>query len=162
MAFGSTTLTDFAGGVSDIFAGFGDDAKAQGAAFEEQNYTLAAQLAKQNAAFTEESTGIQEMQLQRQITQTIGGQKADVAGAGFENSGSAIDLMADSAAQGRLTQMVAEKQGQITEAGYTEQAQADTNLASAAQVAENADKIAGIFSDITGGLKLAAGLATLL
>lgn len=161
MAFGANTLTDFAGAASDIFAGFGDDAKAQGAAYEAENYTEAAALAKQNAAFTVESTGIQEMQTQRQITAAMGTTRADVAGAGFANSGSSIDLLADAASQGRLTQQVLEKQGQITEAGYNEQAQADTNLAAAATAAENADKNAGIFSDITGALKFAAGLATL-
>jgi hypothetical protein len=59
-------------GVSDIFAGFGAQTKAQGDLLEGQNYGLAAQLALQEAAFTKQSTATQEVQLQRETTKALG------------------------------------------------------------------------------------------
>lgn len=161
MAFGSTTVTDFAGGVSDIFSGFGDQAKAAGDFAEATNYTLASQLATQNEQFTVQSTAIKQAQIDRQNTQMIGGQQADVAGAGFAESGSSLDLLRDSASQGALTKAVAGEQGLITEAGYQEQATSYTNMAAAATAAGNAANQASTFADITGGLKIAASVATL-
>jgi hypothetical protein len=161
MALGSGTFSSFAGAASDLFASKGYSAKAKGDVFEQQNYQLAAKLAKQNEAYTVESTAIKQAQLDRQIYQTIGGQQADVAGAGFAASGSALDLMRDSAAQGALTKEVLAKQGVITEAGYAEQAQSYENMSKAAQVAINAENEAAKGSEITGILKAAAGVASL-
>jgi hypothetical protein len=47
---------------------------------------------------------------------TLGGQEADVAGAGFSEGGSALDLLRSSASQGALTHAVLGQQGLITEA----------------------------------------------
>jgi hypothetical protein len=60
----------------------------------------------QNEAYTEQSTRIQQKQLDRQVTQTIGGQAASVAGAGFSSGGTALNLMRDSASQGALARGV--------------------------------------------------------
>jgi hypothetical protein len=175
MAFGASTISDFGGGVSDLFAASADQTKAdalrlkaQGDVLEGQNYGLASDLATQNEQFTAQSTAIKQAQLDRSITQTIGGQQADVAGAGFAASGSALDLMRDSASQGALTKAVAGQQGLITEAGYQEQATSYTNMQKAAgpaaqedtMAADAADKAAE-GADITGGLKIAAGVASL-
>jgi hypothetical protein len=153
MALSSGTFTAAGGAVSDLFSGFGasssasmkaqglnidaqgDRIKAQGDIAEGENYDLASSLATANEKFTEQSTAIKEIQNQRQISATIGGQQADVAGAGFGSGGSAMYLLADSAAQGRLTQSVAEQQGHITEASYTEQAQSYDTLSAAAKMA---------------------------
>jgi hypothetical protein len=162
MATGSSTFSNAGGAASDLFAGFaatssanlkaqglnidaeGNIIKAQGDLAEGQNYDLAASLAEQNKQFTIQSTAIKELQIQRQTSQTIGGQQADVAGAGFGSGGSAAFLLADSAAQGRLAQSVAEKQGQITEASYDEQAQSYNTLSAAAKTAAGEEEtIAG-------------------
>jgi hypothetical protein len=161
MAIGPQTFSSLGAGVSDIFAGFGDNAKASGDFAEAREYSLAAGLATQNEKFTETSTAIKEAQQQRELTQSIGGQQADVASAGFSEGGSALDLMRDSAAQGALTHAVMGQQGLITEAGYTEQAQSYADMSAAATAAGNAANNAGIFSDITGGIKLVAGLASM-
>jgi len=161
MAFGQQTFSDFGGAAADIFAGFGDQAKAQGDFAEAQNYTLAAQLAAQNEKFTETSTAIKESQQQREMMNTLGGQQADVASAGFAASGSALDIMRDSAAQGALTHAVLGEQGLITEAGYKEQQESYTNMAAAATAAGNAANQAATFADITGVIKGVAGIATL-
>lgn len=155
------TFADFGGAASDIFAGFGDQAKAQGDFAEAGEYTLASQLATQNEKFTETSTAIKEAQQTREQTQAIGGQQADVAGAGFASSGSSLDLLRDSASQGALTHAVLGQQGLITEAGYTEQAKSYTDMATAATNAGNAANDASTFADITGGIKAIAGIATL-
>jgi hypothetical protein len=175
MAFGGSTISDFAGGVSDFFAASADQTKAQalrlkaqGDQLEGENYGLASDLATQNEKFTETSTAIKQAQLDRSITQTIGGQQADVAGAGFASSGSALDIMRDSASQGALTKAVAGQQGLITEAGYKEQAQSYTNMQTAAGIAVQTDELAAnaadkaaTGADITGAVKIGAGIATL-
>lgn len=124
--------------VSDLFAAKGFGFKAQGAKIEKDMYTEAAGFADENVEFTKASTAIKDQQDLRQSTLLLGGQKADVAGAGFAASGSALDLLRDSAAQGSLTRQVLGFQGQITEAGYEEQAKALRSQADAAGVAEQA------------------------
>jgi hypothetical protein len=155
------TFSDLGGAASDIFAGFGDQAKAQGDFAEATDYTLASTLATQNEQFTQTSTAIKEAQQNRSLTQTLGGQEADVAGAGFAESGSSLDLLRDSASQGALTHAVLGQQGLITEAGYQEQATSYTNMATAATAAGNAANQAATFADITGAIKGVAAIATL-
>jgi hypothetical protein len=161
MAFGNATFTDFGGAVSDLFAASGDRAKAKGDFLEAQSYDEAAVLAGQNAQFTQVSTAVKQVQIDRANTQMIGGQKADVAGAGFSASGSALDLLRDSASQGALTKAVAGEQGLITEAGYKEQQQSYVNMSSAATIAGNAANKAAEGADIGAAFKAAAGIATL-
>jgi hypothetical protein len=174
MALSQTTFSDLGGAVSDLFASSADSTKAQGLrikaqgdALEGENYDEAAVLAKQNEQFTEQSTAIKLQQIDRSNYQTIGGQQADVAGAGFSASGSALDLMADSASQGALTKAVAGQQGLITEAGYTEQAQSYENMSKAAAFAVQGDNLAADAADkaatgstITGILKGVAAVAS--
>src|SRR5436305_2093773 len=94
---GANTFSFAGGAVSDLFKGFGD-------AVEGKNYDLAATLADKNARYTEMSTQVKQMQAQRALTMGLGETKADVAGAGFAESGSALDLLRDSASQGALQQ----------------------------------------------------------
>lgn len=162
MAFGPGTITSIGGAANDLFAADAHRAKARGDVFEQKNYDLAGDLADQNAKFTETSTAIKLVQGDRQLYQTLGGQAADVAGAGFAASGSALDLMRDSASQGALTHAVAAEQGQITEAGYQEQATSFRNMSGAAQVAIDAENKAADNAWITAGIKGVAAAASLL
>jgi hypothetical protein len=125
--------------------------KAQGDIAEAQNYDLAAGLATENAAFTNVSTRIQQSQALREETQTIGRQRAGVAGAGFAAGGSAYYLMRDSANQGALAQGTIGMQGAITAAGYTEQAAAATTMANAGRATAASEM------DIAGKTDLIAG-----
>ena len=86
----------------------------------------------------------------------------DIAGAGLGQTGSALDILRESASQGALTHAVLGQQGLITEAGYEEQATSYKNMAQAAQVAIDAENKAATFADITGAIKGVAGIATLL
>jgi hypothetical protein len=161
-SFGASTINAFSGAASDLFASFGDKAKAQGDFAEAKNYGLASDLATQNEKFTETSTAIKESQQQREMMNTLGGQEADVAGAGFSESGSALDLLRDSASQGALAHAALGEQGLIAEAGYTEQAASYKTMQGAANDAGNAANNASTFAEITGGIKAIAGIATLL
>jgi hypothetical protein len=161
MAFGSSTFSDFGGAVSDLFASGAHRSKAQGDRIEAQNYSLASDLALQNEKFAETSTAIKQAQIERENVKMLGGQEADVAGAGFAASGSAIDLMRESASQGALTHQVAGLQGLITEAGYTEQAQSYQNMQKAALLAASAEDKAAEVSNITGIIKAVAGVASI-
>jgi hypothetical protein len=161
MAFGTSTLTSASGAVSDLFAAEGHRAKAQGDRFEAENYDRASVLATQNEKFTETSTAIKQAQLDRENFKMIGGQEADVAGAGFAASGSALDLMRDSAQQGALTKAVGAQQGLITEAGYDEQAASYTTMSKAARMAADAEDNAAFGADITGAIKGATAIASL-
>ena len=162
MALGSSTFGDIGGGISDLFASAGYAAKAQGEAFEQANYNLAAKYAALNAQYTEISTGMKEMQQARETYKSLGETTADVAGAGFAESGSALDILRDSASQGALAKQALQEQGYITAAGYEEQAASYRNMAAAAQVAISADNTAAVGAEITGAVKIAAGFATVV
>lgn len=171
-----STFSDVAGGIGDIFAASGDqtkaqalELKAQGDLLEGQNYQLAAQYAGQNAQFTAESTAIKLAQIERQTTMSLGETTADIAGAGFATSGTALDLLRDSASQGAITKAVANQQGLITQAGYQEQAASYLNMEQAAGLAAQEDRLAASAANqaatgdmITGALKGVAALATLV
>jgi hypothetical protein len=161
MTLSPQTFSDVSGAASDLFAGQGDQAKAQYDFAEAKNYGLAADLATQNEQFTETSTAIKEAQQQREAMGAYRGVQADVAGAGFAESGSALDILRDSASQGALTHAVLGQQGLITEAGYKEQAESYTTMQGAATAAGNAENNAATFSDITAGIKGVAAVATL-
>lgn len=159
MSLGNNAINDVGGAVSDLFAAEGDRAKAAGDRTEGVDYGLASDLAGQNEQFTETSTAIKEAQQARQVTMGFGKESADVAGAGFAASGSALDLMRDSAAQGALTHAVLGQQGLITEAGFKEQQEAYTNMQGAANAAANAEDNAATGADISAGIKGAAAVA---
>lgn len=156
-----STFSGAAGAVGDLFAAEGDKAKADFDFAEAKNYGLASDLALQNEKFTEVSTSIKEAQQQRELLSKQGGVEAGVAGAGFAESGSALDILRDSASQGALTHAVLGQQGLITEAGYKEQAQSYQTMQGAANEAGNAENQAAQGAEITAGIKGVAAVATL-
>ena len=113
--------------------------KAKGDIAEADNYDLASALARENEAYTQQSTRLQQSQLDRQLTQTIGGQRASVAAAGFSSGGSAGDIMRDSASQGALAHGVLGQQGSITEAGFEEQAKSFDTMSRAGRATAAAE-----------------------
>lgn len=164
--FGASQFSAIGGAVSDIFGGIAqqeaDDTKAQGAAIEAENYGLASKLAGENAQFSQESTAIKTVQQNRAVLMAQGSTQADVGGAGFANSGSALDIMRMNASQGALAAGVIQTQGAITTAGYQEQGDAYANMQKAATLEEQADKQAGensFIGGIIGGITQLAPLA---
>lgn len=96
------------------------------------------------------------------LSLSLGKTTATQAGAGFAQSGSALDILRTSAQQGATTRAVIGQQGLITEAGYQEQSEAYQNMASAAGTAINAEKTSETGDLIGAGLKGAAALASLI
>jgi hypothetical protein len=155
------TFSAASGAVNDLFAGFAAGYKQKGALIEEGMYRSAAGFARQNEEFTKASTDIKLAQQERSNYLTLGGQQADVAGAGFAESGSALDLLRDSASQGALTKQVMGYQGLITEAGYEQQAASFDAQANAASVAAKAAGVAQIGDFVSSAIKGVTAIATL-
>jgi hypothetical protein len=161
MAFGKGTIDSAGGAVSDLFAAKAYKYKAQGAAFEKENYELASQLALKNKQFTEMATRIKASQQDRDLFKSLGQTRADIAGAGFAESGSALDILRESAQQGALTRAVTEQQGLITGEGYEQEAKSYQNMAQAAQVAIDAANEAATGSYISAGFKAISSVASI-
>lgn len=157
MAFGMGTINSAGGAVNDLFAAEGHRLKAKGHAFEKENYERAAVMADQNKVYTQWTTDVKQQQADRAMYQGLGRVQSDVAGAGLKMSGSALDLMSESASNARLTTDVLGTQGQITMAGYEEEARSYRNMAAAAQVAIDAENDA---ADASGFSSFAKGAAT--
>ena len=161
MALGASTVSDAGGAVSDLFAAQGDLSKQQGDLIEQSMYTSDAGLATQNEQFTAQSTAIKLAQQSRANVQSQGQTQADIAGAGFANSGSALNILSSNAQQAALTTQVMQQQGLITEAGYTEQATAYTDQAKAEGVAAAAAGTAAKGADISAAISGVAAVASL-
>lgn len=111
---------------------------ATGLQGESDAYTKAAQIAGQNADLTEASGRIQGIQQLRSAFQTIGGQKADVAAAGFKSSGSNVDLLRSSTKQAYLNNQIIGTNAHLQAGGFLEQQAASTGEASATGAASTA------------------------
>jgi hypothetical protein len=147
--------------VSDIFAGFGAETKAQGDLLEAQEYQQAAAFAFKEAAYTKMSTAIQEQQETREVNKALGQTTADIAGAGFATKGSSMDILRESASQGAITKAVVQYQGLIKEEGYRQQAQSYETMAAAANMAAGAEKTAATGDFIGAGISAIAMVAML-
>jgi len=142
------SFLELAGGaVSNIFG-------AVGAGAEASAYKQAASLATENAGYAAEAAQIQETQAQRQITQTIGAQKAGYGGAGLAESGSALSVLKSSQQQGNLQMQVIHTQGLINENAYKEQAAADIGMEGAAKAQQTGGILGGILSGAAALLSL--------
>ena len=162
MALGAGTFNAIGGAVSDLFAGDALRTKARGSRIEAQQYDIAAELAKQNEQFTRTSTEIKTMQAQRGVYMALGQQQADDDASGFASSGSALDLLRDSASQGALNKAVLGQQGLIEEAGYRQQRQSYELMATSARMAADADEQAADNTKWTAAIKGAAAVASLI
>lgn len=145
----SDIVTSLGGAVGDLFTSKGNAAQAA-------DYQGAASLATQNAQLAAASTKIQETQTARTVTQSLGTTQADIAGAGFTMSGSALDIMRASAQQGSLAKSLVNIQGAINENSYAAQAGAYSGEAKAAKEASDAAKVNAIAS-VGGALIGGAG-----
>lgn len=152
----SNAATSIGGAVSDLFSASAHKTKAdmyrieseadllkgRGAELEGQSYTRAHELALTNKAYTEQSTAIQEAQASRDITRSLGTTRASIGASGLQESGSALDVLADSARQGELHKQVVQQQGLITEEGFQESADVYENMTKAAGIAVEGAQLA--------------------
>lgn len=137
MALSANFFGDIGGAVSDIFGGIG-------ALKEADAYKKASEISLTNAAITKRSTAINLAQAGRQLYQSFGAESADTASAGFQMSGSAIDLMRSSVQQGSLTQQIISNQGAITEQGFQQQAASYQGQAAAAKAKSSGGFLSGV------------------
>lgn len=156
MAISSGQVGAASNAVSDVFGGIGLLYKAKGSKLEAQAYEKAAALARLNEQFTKTSTDIKEAQQQRDSYKQIGGQEADIAASGFAASGSALDILRESASQASLTKAVISQQGLIEEAGYREQAESYDLMAQASREAAKADKWGAVGKFVGAAISVAA------
>jgi hypothetical protein len=109
--------------------------EAQGTAAEAGEYGTAASISGQNAQIAAVSGQLEEYQQNRELMNTIGTQKAQISGAGFQEAGSALSLATSSMRQGLLQQQATGVNTQLEMGGYLEQAQASVAEESAANTA---------------------------
>lgn len=133
--------------ISDLTGAIGDASEASA-------YEQAAKTALQNEKLAGESGALQGYAAERAAYQTIGRQKAQVAGNGFTAGGSNEQLLRSSQQQASLNQAAIHVQTSINENGYAEQATAYQGQAKAAQAAE----AGGIFGGILQGAAAIIGL----
>lgn len=155
----STGLGDIGSAISDFGSAAADLTNAQGAYASSGAYVDASQLSTTNQQISEAATAVQVQQQQRQLYQTIGSQRADVGGAGFAESGSALDLMRSSAQQGALAKSLMTEQGAITSTSYLEQSDLYAGMAAAASDSGRADQSAASSSSFAGDVSTVAAVA---
>lgn len=130
------------GAVEALFMQKGAKLKAKGNRLEAENYDRAAAFSEKSALYEKMATDVKLTQLDRDIYRSLGGTAADVAGSGFAASGSALDILADSAQQGALTRAVTQEQGLINEEGYREQAKSYRTMAESSRISAEAQESA--------------------
>ena len=119
----------------DLYAAQGETLEATGSTEEESQFTTAAAIAGQNARLAAAAGGVTEAQQNLAINKTIGAQQAGVAGAGFANSGTNLNLLRASKQQGALTTQLTQTQTEMEQGGYLQQQSAATAEATAAGTA---------------------------
>lgn len=123
----------------------------EGFKLEAESYRKGSAAARESGRLSEVSTRVQTIQADRKINRTLGAQQATAAAAGFEASGSNLDLLRDSTAQGHMTDQMIGLQGEINANAFEQQALASDAQAVAADVAaKNAE--AGAKAAETGGI----------
>lgn len=150
----ANAATDLGGAVSSLFG-------AQAASASASSYEQAAGIANQNAALVAQQTAIKETQASRQVYKTGSTQTAQIAGAGFATSGSALDIMRSSASEGALNKALIAQTGAISENSYAEQAGAFQGQADAAKSSSTAQTVGGILQGAGGLYKLYNGASKL-
>lgn len=148
------------GAVSMLYSGEGAGIQAGYERKAASTLRKSADMARAAGDISAESTRIKTLQANRQIAGVIGGQQADVAGAGFSASGSALDLLADSQRQGDLTKYLLEKQGEIDTNQFEQQAMAYEASATTQEGAAEAHDKQAESSGISAAISGIAGLAS--
>lgn len=110
---------------------------AAGDVSEASAYTSAGDIARANARLALVGGDIEQAQEGIKLGQTIGTQRAQVAGGGFASSGSALALLSSSTRQGLLQQQITGVNAQLQAGGFEEQAAASDAEAAAAKAAGN-------------------------
>ena len=108
---------------------------AQGQTAEAGQYDIAQQISLQNAAIEQVSGQIQQYQTSRNVLKIAGQQQAGYAGAGFANSGTALDVARSTLQQGVLENQVTGLNASLAAGGYFSQAASSAAEATTARTA---------------------------
>jgi hypothetical protein len=114
------------------------DIQATGFQQESAAYQTVADIAGENANVAGIAGDIKALQERRALTSALGRQRTDVASAGFADSGSSIDLMRASVAQGALTRQLNTINTSLTKGGYLQEGAAAGAEVAGATMAGNA------------------------
>lgn len=128
-AFGSAAVAGASASAEVLLAG-GSRIQGQANLLEADTYGRAAEIATKNKALVEQNTQIQgavntiqAQQERRAAFKAMGQASADIGGAGLKETGSGLDILADSARQGEIVQQMYHLQGGIIQT----QGQVDAN-----------------------------------
>jgi hypothetical protein len=108
---------------------------AAGDAAEAGAYTDAGNIARANARLALVGGDIEQAQEQIKLGTTLGSQRAAVAGGGFAESGTALNLLRSSTQQGHLEQQITGVNATLQSGGFEEQGAASDAEAAAATAA---------------------------
>jgi hypothetical protein len=146
--------TDAGGAVTALFGAAGSTAAAD-------SYDEAERIARQNAVIASQATRVKDIQIQRSIFKTLGQQQADVSGAGFAASGTALDLLRSSASEGAMTKAINEEQGAITVNAYEEQATQFAGMAASARASAKGQGLGGLLQAGGAAYNVYGGISSL-
>ncbi len=135
---------DLGGAVSSLFG-------AKAAKKQASSYNEASRIALENVGITRSATALKALTEERDISRTLGTQRAQVGGAGFAESGSALDLLSASATRGALTKAMTEEQGAVTANSFLEQSGLYKGLAESANASATGQTIGGVLSLVGAG-----------
>ncbi len=100
---------------------------------EADAYAMASAISGGNQQSEAIAESVREVQLNREVEQTVGGQKADIAANGFTQGGSGLDLMRSSYRQGALATQLSSLGSEQVQRGFLQQAAASAGEMAAAQ-----------------------------
>lgn len=93
-----------------------------------------ARIAREEAALVEQAGALEVSRQRTQVERLIGSQRAITAGSGIELTGSALDIMINTAAEGELDAQILEYNTKIQASRFRSQSARDLELAGASRV----------------------------
>lgn len=144
------------GAVDTIFGGLGAFDTAKGYKSQAKGYERAAEISRINRGISQQASDIEMVQAERDIYRTTGAQTAAIGANNLSATGSALDILKDSAQQGSMTRQLLGRQSAIQDLAYEQEELSFLGQAEAAKAAAKSSKKSGIGGLISGGIKIAA------
>lgn len=161
MSMLNSGIGDLSGAVSSIFSGFGSQIAAGASRRSAQQYRDNAQNIETDKGLVEMGNRVKEFQANRTLENAVGSTQAAVAGNGFSNSGSGLDILRESATQGAITVNTTGVQDQMQLNDMERKAQAYLTEAQNAEDTAKAQDLAADGSFLGGALKGIGAVANL-
>jgi len=158
----NTGVTDSAGAVGSLFSAVGSFEAADMSKASAAMYSQAAAEEGQDISLQELTDNVKNTQALRQTTMALGTVQSDIAGTGSANSGSALDILRDSAMQGQLQRSTVGLQNQVNINDMTEKVNEYQTEASNAEKTASSQTLAGFGGLFSGAIKGAGAAAAFL